>query len=212
MQGRDANKKSGTQTPIETSVRALQILHAADELMAEHGPDGVSMREVAERARVNKALIFYYYGSRAALIDKVLERYVSAHARTVSRAFGEAGTLRERIHRLIDTYLDFVEGHRLFARLVQRELARDSPELPQVKTCLDDFRATFTEVLPAAIQARPGWGDRLFATVATTLIAYGSPGGALGETAPLSREDHRAPIHWLADAALDRLEAEGAAG
>jgi AcrR family transcriptional regulator len=50
------------------------ILDVAEERFSKHGFHGVTVREVAARARVNTALIHYYFNSKAELFDAVFLR------------------------------------------------------------------------------------------------------------------------------------------
>ncbi|MEN6328564.1 MAG: helix-turn-helix domain-containing protein [Syntrophomonas sp.] len=59
----DKNSKSSKQV----------IMEAAIELFAEKGFDGARVDEIAKRAQVNKALIYYYFESK----DKILEELMS---------------------------------------------------------------------------------------------------------------------------------------
>ena len=60
------------------SIEAL--VTAARELFAEHGPDAVSLRDVARRAGVSHGLIHHYIGSRDDLLRLVFDRSTD-HAR-----------------------------------------------------------------------------------------------------------------------------------
>ena len=102
---------------------AERILDAADELFSTRGFAAVSMRDVADQAGVKKASVFYHHGSKSVLFDKVLERYYDAHVLALSRAADGEGSVAERLHRLIDAYLDFIEDHQRYVRLVQMEIA-----------------------------------------------------------------------------------------
>ncbi|MFF8380249.1 TetR/AcrR family transcriptional regulator [Streptomyces sp. NPDC015661] len=51
-----------------------EILDAATELVARHGPDGVGLRRVAEAAGVTHGLVTHYFGTYRALVRAVLER------------------------------------------------------------------------------------------------------------------------------------------
>ncbi len=62
----------------EGSIDAL--VNAARELFAEHGPDAVSLRDVARRAGVSHGLIHHYIGSRDDLLTLVFARSTE-HAR-----------------------------------------------------------------------------------------------------------------------------------
>lgn len=52
------------------SERAL--VNAAIDLIAEHGPNSVTVRTIAQRAGVNHGLVHHYFGSKAGLIRAVL--------------------------------------------------------------------------------------------------------------------------------------------
>lgn len=60
-----------TQRSIATSER---ILDAAEELFAKHGIYGVTMREIAELANVDTALLHYYFESKRGVFDAVFAR------------------------------------------------------------------------------------------------------------------------------------------
>jgi len=100
---------------------ATKILEAADRLLAEVGHDGMSMQAVADAAEVNKASVFYYFNSKSALVERVLERYYAAHLAALSEAFQTEGTLSERLHRLTDAYLDYIEANLRYPRLIQQQ-------------------------------------------------------------------------------------------
>lgn len=59
------------QRSFATSER---ILDAAEELFAKHGIYGVTMREIAERANVDTALLHYYFESKRGVFDAVFAR------------------------------------------------------------------------------------------------------------------------------------------
>jgi AcrR family transcriptional regulator len=50
------------------------ILDAAEELFAEHGFDGVTVRQVTRKADVDVALAHYYFGTKRGLFDSVFLR------------------------------------------------------------------------------------------------------------------------------------------
>jgi AcrR family transcriptional regulator len=52
----------------------VALLESAIELLAAHGPDGVSSREVAKAAGVNYGLVHYYFGSRNELLRQAVAR------------------------------------------------------------------------------------------------------------------------------------------
>jgi len=98
-----------------------KILKAADDLFARVGFDAATTREIAEKSRVNKALIHYHFKNKEGLLACLLDRYYEKLAYTLRDALLDEGSLRARMHRLVDTYLDFLSQNRNFNRIVQRE-------------------------------------------------------------------------------------------
>jgi AcrR family transcriptional regulator len=98
-----------------------RILQAADTLFGRAGFDATTTREIAERSGVNKALIHYHFKSKEGLLGSLLDHYYEQLAQTVQQALSGEADLRERMHRLLDTYVDFLADNLNFARMVQRE-------------------------------------------------------------------------------------------
>src|SRR6202166_3749788 len=67
---------------------ARRIVAAAEEIFAEQGLAGARMDEIARAAKVNKALLYYYFRSKEELYRFVLETLLSQ----LSAQVGEAGT------------------------------------------------------------------------------------------------------------------------
>jgi len=194
---------------------AARILSAAEELFAARGFAGVSARDIAERAGEKKASVFYHFGSKPELFQRVLERYYAAHAEALGSASAGPGDARERLHRLIDAYLDFAEDHEAYMRLVQHEIAAGSEFLPEVQRglalLLDRVQAILADLVPAT---GPLSARQFFLTFSGIVNAYQVFAPALG---PLwgedprktgARRERRAHVHWVADALLAGLEGE----
>lgn len=86
------------------------LVSAAAELFDEVGPNAVSVRAIAERAGVNHGLVHHYFGSKAGLVQVVLERL----------AEGSAAAIRERgVDAVIGSDDDRVRRHvRVLTRVV----------------------------------------------------------------------------------------------
>ena len=192
--------------------RAARILLAADTLFAERGFDGVSMANVADAAGVNKALVFYYYGSKDALFERVLDRYYSAHVTALEEAFEEGSRLPSRLHHLIDSYLDFIEANRHYPRLVQREVASGSNRVALIRKNLAPLlRWTERALADLAPASGPTAARHLFVTVSGAVINYFTYAPVLAlawdgdPLAPAALAERRAHLHWLVDAMLSHL-------
>lgn len=98
-----------------------KILEAADGLFGEVGFDAATTREIAQRSGVNKALIHYHFQNKEALLVSVLDRYYENLSRTLVEALKKGTDFREKMAILVETYIDFLDNNRNFARIVQRE-------------------------------------------------------------------------------------------
>ncbi|MEU3061531.1 TetR family transcriptional regulator [Streptomyces subrutilus] len=58
----------------DAAATRLRILHAARDLFAERGYERATVRDIAERAGSNQALLFRYFGSKQGLLTEVLAR------------------------------------------------------------------------------------------------------------------------------------------
>lgn len=88
------------------------ILDAAEELFAQQGFAATPVREVAEKVGVNPAMIHYYFGSKRALLEQVMERVMEPLAGAIVK-------MREAEHA----------PPREIARLLLRTLG-EHPSLP----------------------------------------------------------------------------------
>ncbi|MGD9942455.1 MAG: TetR/AcrR family transcriptional regulator [Burkholderiaceae bacterium] len=69
---RNADAASGTAVPHLRSYDRLLL--TAERLYAERGIDGVSLREIAREAeQKNNSALLYYFGSKEALVDAILD-------------------------------------------------------------------------------------------------------------------------------------------
>lgn len=59
--------------PIESQNAKQKILRAAEQLFARQGYDATSVDQIAARARVNKALIYYYFKNKQALLAALFD-------------------------------------------------------------------------------------------------------------------------------------------
>lgn len=196
---------------------AQRIFAAAEDLFGRSGHDGVSIRDIARRAGVNKALVFYYYGNKRALFEQVVEGYYTAHQEALAQAFAEEGSLRERLHRVLDAYIDFIAKNRNYARLVQREMGRSEDITLIQRGILPLYEWTVKAISEIAPQAGHLAARQFFLTFSASVVNYFTYAEVLAPLwghdpfAPAAIEERRLHLHWLVNTALDRLEAESSA-
>ena len=122
FQRRHAPSKMGTRGQ-PTASRAA-ILRAAAEEFAEHGIAGARTEAIAREARVNKALLYYYFKDKETLYGAVLDNAFSGLKATVFRVLDSNLPPREKIMTYVGTYFDFIASNQVYPKLMQREMMR----------------------------------------------------------------------------------------
>ena len=124
-------KPSG-QTETDTKQR---ILDAADEIFVRRGVDGARMQDIADHAGVNKALLHYYFRSKANLARAVWLRIASSFVPGIFEMMASDLPLDDKIDRFVDAYHTMLTRHPYLLAYVISEAARH-PDLT------DDFYST----------------------------------------------------------------------
>ncbi len=104
------------------SEKQIQIMEAAEELFAEKGFDGTSVRDVAKEAGVNLAMISYYFGSKEKLMESLF-KYRGAFIKLQLESMIENKELSslEKVYALIDNYIERIIKQQCFHKIMARE-------------------------------------------------------------------------------------------
>jgi len=113
-------KPSG-QTETDTKQR---ILDAADEIFVRRGVDGARMQDIADHAGVNKALLHYYFRSKANLARAVWLRIASSFVPGIFEMMASDLSLDDKIDRFVDAYHAMLTRHPYLLAYVISEAAR----------------------------------------------------------------------------------------
>jgi AcrR family transcriptional regulator len=101
-----------------------RILDAADFVFVRRGVDGARMQEIADRAGVNKALLHYYFRSKANLARAVWLRIASSFVPGIFEMLSSDLSLEEKIDRFVDSYHSILTRHPYLLAYVVAEAAR----------------------------------------------------------------------------------------
>jgi len=107
---------------MEYGEKQLQIMEAAEELFAENGFNGTSVRDIAEKANVNLAMISYYFGSKDKLLEAIFELRGETTKLLLENIVSKPGlSSLDKTNLLIDHYLHKISSQQCFHRLMVRE-------------------------------------------------------------------------------------------
>jgi TetR/AcrR family transcriptional regulator len=108
---------------------ARRIVAAAENIFAEEGLAGARMDEIARAAKVNKALLYYYFKSKEELHRFVLDTLLSQLGAGQRASGASPMSPRERLSAAVDHFFQFVQQHPNYPRLIQREVMSRGPNL-----------------------------------------------------------------------------------
>jgi TetR/AcrR family transcriptional regulator len=108
------------------------ILEAAHEVFVRRGTAGARMREIADAAGVNQALIHYYFRSKEGLARAVFARAARRLMPAVLAAVGAELPLEEKVERVIATEMEVLGRHPYLPGYVLCELTHHPERVEQL--------------------------------------------------------------------------------
>lgn len=103
--------------------KQIEILQVAERLFAESGFDGASIRTIASQAKVNIAMISYYFGSKEKLLEALIVYRISSMKLQLENIYRDDLTPLEKVDRLIDLYISRIHQNKCMYQIVHFELS-----------------------------------------------------------------------------------------
>jgi AcrR family transcriptional regulator len=158
-------------SPKEQAVNRKQnILMAAERLFARHGYHGVSIRDIAEEAGVQFALVGYYYGSKLQLYYQIFQErsgYINQRLEKLGQILQKPRS-RQSLNEIIEAFVEPVlqlaahSDGKNFLRMISRGMSDQLEEDEQIiRDMFDPLAHAFIEalasVLPQASRGTVAW-------------------------------------------------------
>ncbi len=114
---------------MEYSDKQKQIILSAERLFSEKGYEGTSVRDIADEAGVNLAMISYYFGSKDKLMEALFEqRTTNIKSKVENLLLDEHKTPLEKIESLADDYINrIIDKHLFFKIWICEEVVNKNP-------------------------------------------------------------------------------------
>jgi TetR/AcrR family transcriptional regulator len=100
------------------------IMDAAVREFAREGIAGARTDAIAREAKVNKALLYYYFKDKEALYSAVLDQVFGGLTVAVGEVFSRDLPPSEKILAYVGAHFDYIAAHHLYPRIVQSEMMR----------------------------------------------------------------------------------------
>lgn len=107
---------------MEFNDKQLQILETAEKLFADKGYEGTSVRDIADVAGINVAMISYYFGSKEKLLEAMFTHRATGTAQMVKEMMEAPGlSPMDKVEKLIEYYVDKFQNQNCFHKIMMRE-------------------------------------------------------------------------------------------
>ena len=104
---------------MEFTEKQVQIMETAERLFAKKVFDGTSVRDIADEANINIAMISYYFGSKEKLMEALFEHRIgNIKMRVESLLKDKSLSPIQKVNMLIDEHIDRVMQKQCFYKIM----------------------------------------------------------------------------------------------
>lgn len=114
---------------MEFNDKQIEILNVAEQLFAEEGYDGTSVRAIAKNAHINVAMISYYFGSKAKLLEALVMHRIGSLGLKLENLVQEKISPVLKMERIIDYYIHQINTNRHIHQILHQEASNKKREI-----------------------------------------------------------------------------------
>jgi AcrR family transcriptional regulator len=108
--------------------KQIEILEVSEVLFAEKGFDGTSIRNIAKVAKINVAMVSYYFGSKERLLESLIIYRTSDLKNQLDNLLQEDLEPIDKINKLIELYINRINSNRGIYRILHFEFTSKKRE------------------------------------------------------------------------------------
>ncbi len=161
------DKKRGRRELKDSPEVKQDVFDAAVRVFARYGYGAASVQKIADTAGVNKAMLYYYFGSKEELYNLIIGKSINALETAVAAAENKDISLEERLRRFLTAYLGVAIAQPGLARIIYREIIELGERVRQMVT--DHFTGSIERLAAVLEQAQE---EGHLAGVDASLSAY----------------------------------------
>lgn len=131
--------------------KQIQIIETAEELFADKGYDGTSVRDIADEAGVNVAMISYYFGSKEKLMEALFEHRIGSIQMKVENLLKDDSLSPiEKVNMLIDDHVERVMQKQCFHKIMISVALTN--KIPAILKAANDVRLRIAAIVTELIK------------------------------------------------------------
>ncbi|SHM15902.1 transcriptional regulator, TetR family [Flavobacterium saccharophilum] len=120
--------RNTTMSNIELNDKKIQILEVAEKLFSEKGFEGTSIRDISKHAKINIAMVSYYFGSKERLLEALILYKTSDLKLQLENLLQENLEPIEKVNKLIEIYINRISCNKGIFRVLHFELNSEKRE------------------------------------------------------------------------------------
>jgi AcrR family transcriptional regulator len=114
-----------------------KIFESATEIFIEKGMDGARMKEIAQHAGINKALLHYYYRTKDQLFNAVFEKIAGKIVAKFAPVFDENLTFEQKIRFFYREHITFLQENPRLPAFILNEIYRNPERIRKLLRKVD---------------------------------------------------------------------------
>ncbi len=114
------------------SERRQQILDTAKRMLLDHGPDGLVLRDVAERLGITHGNLQYYFPTRHDLMVAIFDQEVAKYTESMKEAVAATSSRRGRLSAIIDSGFEVLRSPETALWRIILSMTDHSPEMAAI--------------------------------------------------------------------------------
>ncbi|WP_366182785.1 TetR family transcriptional regulator [Flavobacterium ovatum] len=130
--------------------KQIEILQVAENLFGDKGFEGTSIRTIAKEAKINVAMVSYYFGSKEKLLQALVYYRTKDLGFEIENISIETIEPMEKINRMIALYINKINCNKGIYRILHFEVTSSKTDLKM--QVLDDIRMKNLISLTAIIE------------------------------------------------------------
>jgi TetR/AcrR family transcriptional regulator len=103
----------------------IAILEAAKKVFTKSGFSGARMQEIADEAKINKAMLHYYFRSKEKLFQVIIEDTMALVVEKFGQALESEGTVIEKFEKIIEVYISNIKENPHLPIFILHELSQN---------------------------------------------------------------------------------------
>ncbi len=106
-----------------------RILETGVAMFARKGYGSTGLRELAEQAGVNLAMVNYFFGSKKGLLKVILDNFLSGYHEIAQQELTSEGDVDAKVRRFMNRIIPYIRANKDYFIVVLTELPHDDPDI-----------------------------------------------------------------------------------